>query len=77
MVVAISSLEDPLDRMIRLMGPHLPTRGVGRSAHERPISWAGRCRGRSRCRTCSIPHSTASLAQISVEQNDDMRKIAA
>ena len=32
---------------------------------------------RTHCRGCSTPRSTASLTQITVRQNDDMRKISA
>jgi magnesium transporter len=76
MLVAISSLEDPLDRMIRLMGPHLQ-REVLADLHEAADQLR---RAVSRAKSLSElldSALTASLTQISVQQNDDMRKISA
>jgi magnesium transporter len=76
MLVAISSLQDPLDRLIRVMGPHLQ-REVLADLHEtadqltRAVS-----RGKSLSELLDSA-LTASLTQISVQQNDDMRKISA
>jgi magnesium transporter len=76
MVVAISSLQDPLDRMIRVMGPHLQ-REVLTDLHEASDQLA---RAVSRAKSLSElldSALTASLTQTSVQQNDDMRKISA
>ena len=76
MVVAISSLQDPLDRMIRIMGPHLQ-REVLTDLHE-AADQLGRAVSRARSLSELLDSAlTASLTQISVQQNDDMRKISA
>jgi magnesium transporter len=76
MLVAIDSLDDPLARLIRARGPHIP----------RPIlddlNEAGDQLDRAVTRTHSLSGLldaalTASLTQITVRQNDDMRKISA
>ncbi len=76
MVVAISSLQDPLDRMIRVMGPHLQ-REVLADLHE-AADQLGRAVSRAKSLSELLDSAlTASLTQISVQQNDDMRKISA
>jgi magnesium transporter len=76
MLVAIDSLDDPLARLIRVRGPHIP----------RPIlddlNEAGDQLDRAVTRSHSLSGLldaalTASLTQITVRQNDDMRKISA
>ncbi len=76
MLVAIESLEDPLKRMIRVLGPNAsPEVLADLSEHldqlRRTVS-----RGQSLSNLLDAV-LTASLTQISVRQNDDMRKISA
>jgi magnesium transporter len=76
MVVAISSLQDPLDRMIRVMGPHLQ-REVLADLHEAAdqlVRAVSRAKSLSELLDSAL---TASLTQTGVQQNDDMRKISA
>jgi len=76
MLVAIDSLDDPLARLIRVRGPQMP----------RPIFDDLNEAADQLDRAVTRAHSlsglldaalTASLTQISVRQNDDMRKISA
>jgi magnesium transporter len=76
MLVAIDSLDDPLARLIRVRGPQMP----------RPILDDLNEAADQLDRAVTRAHSlsglldaalTASLTQISVRQNDDMRKISA
>jgi magnesium transporter len=76
LLVAIDSLQDPLNRLIRNMGP-LMTPAVLDDLAE-----AADQLDRTVVRTQSLSGLldaalTASLAQISVQQNEDMRKISA
>jgi magnesium transporter len=76
MLVAIDSLDDPLARLIRVRGPHIPPPIL----HD--LNEASDQLDRAVTRTHSLSGLldaalTASLTQISVSQNDDMRKISA
>jgi magnesium transporter len=76
MIVAIDSLDDPLARLIRVRGPQLPPEVL----HD--LSEASDQLDRAVTRAHSLSGLldaalTASLTQISVRQNDDMRKISA
>ncbi len=76
MFVAMDALQDPLDRLIRVLEPHL-TREVLADLHENSDQLR---RAVTRARSLSDlldAALTASLTQISVQQNDDMRKISA
>ena len=76
MVTAISSLEDPLDRMIRVMGPHLQREVLTdlHAASDQLRRAVLRAKSLSELLDSAL---TASLTQTSVQQNDDMRKISA
>ncbi len=76
LLVAIDSLDDPLARLIRVRGPHLPPEIL----HD--LNEAGDQLDRAVTRAHSLSGLldaalTASLTQITVRQNDDMRKISA
>ena len=76
MLVAIDSLDDPLARFLRVRGPHIPPPIL----HD--LNEASDQLDRAVTRTHSLSGLldaalTASLTQISVNQNDDMRKISA
>ena len=76
MFVALDALQDPLDRLIRVFDTHL-SREVLADLHENADQLA---RAATRARSLSDlldSALTASLTQISVQQNDDMRKISA
>ncbi len=76
MFVAMDSLQDPLARLIRVLEPHL-AREVLADLHENADQLR---RAVTRARSLSDlldAALTASLTQISVQQNDDMRKISA
>ncbi len=76
MIVAIDSLDDPLARLIKVRGSHLPPPVV----HD--LNEAADQLDRAVTRAHSLSGLldaalTASLTQITVRQNDDMRKISA
>jgi len=76
LLVAIDSLQDPLNRLIRVLGPSLAPEVLA------DLSEAADQLDRAVVRTQSLSGLldaalTASLAQISVQQNEDMRKISA
>lgn len=76
MIVAIDSLDDPLARLIRVRGSQMPPPVL----HD--LNEAGDQLDRAVTRAHSLSGLldaalTASLTQISVRQNDDMRKISA
>jgi magnesium transporter len=76
MIVAIDSLDDPLARLIRVRGSHM------QAAILHDLSEASDQLDRAVTRAHSLSGLldaalTASLTQISVRQNDDMRKISA
>ena len=76
LLVAIDSLQDPLNRLIRVLGSQLPDEVLA------DLSEAADQLDRTVVRTQSLSGLldaalTASLAQISVQQNADMRKISA
>ena len=76
LLVAVDSLQDPLNRLIRQLGPQLSEEVLA------DLAEAADQLDRTVTRTQSLQHLldaalTASLAQISVQQNDDMRKISA
>ncbi len=76
LLIAIDSLHEPLARLIRHIGPSLPPEvqtDLNEAADqlERAVT---RCHSLSSLLDAAL---TASLAQISVQQNSDMRKISA
>jgi magnesium transporter len=76
LLVAIDALQDPLNRLIRQVGPRL-----AQSVMDDLLEAADQL-DRTVTRTQSLSNLldaalTASLAQISVQQNEDMRKISA
>lgn len=76
LLVAIDSLQDPLNRLIRVAGDRVPDDVLA------DLSEAADQLDRTVVRTQSLSGLldaalTASLAQISVQQNQDMRKISA
>jgi magnesium transporter len=76
MIVAIDALDDPLARLIRVRGSHLPPPVL----HD--LNEAADQLDRAVTRAHSLSGLldaalTASLTQITVRQNDDMRKISA
>ncbi len=76
LLVAIDALQDPLNRLIRVLGRTLPvevTADLNESADQldRAVTRAHSLSG------LLDAALTASLTQISVRQNDDMRKISA
>jgi magnesium transporter len=76
MLVAIDSLDDPLARLIRARGPHLPRPVLDdlNEASDQLDRAVTRAHSLSGLLDAAL---TASLTQISVRQNDDMRKISA
>jgi magnesium transporter len=76
MVVAIDSLADPLARLIRVRGPQMPP-PILHDLHE-AADQLDRAVTRAHSLSGLLDAAlTASLTQISVRQNDDMRKISA
>jgi magnesium transporter len=76
MIVAIDSLDDPLARLIRVLGPEMPS-SVLHDLHE-ASDQLDRAVTRAHSLSGLLDAAlTASLTQISVRQNDDMRKISA
>jgi|CXWL01.1.fsa_nt_gi magnesium transporter len=76
LLVAIDSLQDPLNRLIRVVGPLMTADVLAE------LSESADQLDRTVVRTQSLSGLldaalTASLAQISVQQNEDMRKISA
>lgn len=76
MLVAIDSLDDPLARLIRVRAPHLagPVLDDLHEASDQLDRAVTRARSLSELVDAAL---TASLTQISVRQNDDMRTISA
>jgi magnesium transporter len=76
MLVAIDSLDDPLARLIRVRGPHIPRPVLDdlNEAADQLDRAVTRAHSLSGLLDAAL---TASLTQISVRQNDDMRKISA
>ena len=76
MIVAIDSLDDPLARLIRVRGPQMPP-GILHDLNE-ASDQLDRAVTRAHSLSGLLDAAlTASLTQISVRQNDDMRKISA
>ncbi|MET0663857.1 MAG: magnesium and cobalt transport protein CorA [Ilumatobacteraceae bacterium] len=76
MFVALDALQDPLDRLMRVFEDHL-SREVLADMRENADQLA-RAAARARSLSDLLDSAlTASLTQISVQQNDDMRKISA
>jgi len=76
MLVAIDALQDPLNRLIRARGPAMPQeiRADLNEAADQLDRAVTRAHSLSGLLDAAL---TASLTQISVRQNDDMRKISA
>jgi len=76
MIVAIDSLDDPLARLIRVRGPEMPPSVLHdlNEASDQLDRAVTRAHSLSGLLDAAL---TASLTQISVRQNDDMRKISA
>jgi magnesium transporter len=76
MNVAIESLRDPLDRLIRVLGPHLEREVLAdlQETNDQLARIVGRTKSLSDLLDSAL---TASLTQITVQQNDDMRRISA
>jgi magnesium transporter len=76
MYVALDALQDPLDRLMRVFEPHLSREVLAdlRENTDQLARAAARCRSLSDLLDSAL---TASLTQIGVQQNDDMRKISA
>ena len=76
MIVAIDSLDDPLARLVRVRGSHMPApiRHDLNEASDQLDRAVTRAHSLSGLLDAAL---TASLTQISVRQNDDMRKISA
>ena len=76
MIVAIDSLDDPLARLIRVRGSHMPAPILHdlNEASDQLDRAVTRAHSLSGLLDAAL---TASLTQISVRQNDDMRKISA
>ena len=76
MIVAIDSLDDPLTRLIRVRGSHMPAPILHdlNEASDQLDRAVTRAHSLSGLLDAAL---TASLTQISVRQNDDMRKISA
>lgn len=76
MLVAIDSLQDPLSRLIRVRGSQLPHELLAdlNEAADQLDRAVTRAHSLSGLLDAAL---TASLTQISVRQNDDMRKISA
>jgi magnesium transporter len=76
MLVAIDSLQDPLNRLIRALGDQMPAEVVA-DLHE-AADQLDRAVTRAHSLSGLLDAAlTASLTQITVKQNDDMRKISA
>ena len=76
LLVAIDALQDPLNRLIRALGRTLP-RGVVADLNE-AADQLDRAVTRANSLSGLLDAAlTASLTQITVRQNDDMRKISA
>ena len=76
MVVAIDSLDDPLARLIRVRGPQMAP-GILHDLNE-ASDQLDRAVTRAHSLSGLLDAAlTASLTQITVRQNDDMRKISA
>ncbi len=76
LLVAVDALQDPLNRLIRVIGQQLPSDVLA------DLNEAADQLDRTVTRIMSLSGLldaalTASLAQISVQQNEDMRKISA
>jgi magnesium transporter len=76
MFVALDALQDPLDRLMRVFEDHLSREVLAdlRENADQLRRAAARARSLSDLLDSAL---TASLTQISVRQNDDMRKISA
>ncbi len=76
MLVAIDSLDEPLDRLIRVQGPRLHPEVLAdlNEASDQLDRAVTRAHSLSGLLDAAL---TASLTQTSVRQNDDMRKISA
>jgi magnesium transporter len=76
MIVAIDSLDDPLARLIRVRGSHIPAPILHdlNEASDQLDRAVTRAHSLSGLLDAAL---TASLTQITVRQNDDMRKISA
>ncbi len=76
MIVAIDALDDPLARLIRMRGPEMPPSTLHdlNEASDQLDRAVTRAHSLSGLLDAAL---TASLTQISVRQNDDMRKISA
>lgn len=76
MIVAIDSLDDPLARLIRVRGPAMPPSTLQdlNEASDQLDRAVTRAHSLSGLLDAAL---TASLTQITVRQNDDMRKISA
>jgi magnesium transporter len=76
MLVAIDSLQDPLTRLVRVRAPQLPHALLAdlNEASDQLDRAVTRAHSLSGLLDAAL---TASLTQISVRQNDDMRKISA
>jgi magnesium transporter len=76
MLVAVDSLDDPLARLIRVRGPSIPRPVLDdlNEAADQLDRAVTRAHSLSGLLDAAL---TASLTQISVRQNDDMRKISA
>ena len=76
MIVAIDSLDDPLARLVRVRGSHMPAPVLHdlNEASDQLDRAVTRAHSLSGLLDAAL---TASLTQISVRQNDDMRKISA
>ena len=75
MLLTIESLEDPLQRMIRVLGPTASHEVVADLNEHLDLLRRTVKRGHSLSNLLDAA-LTASLTQISVRQNDDMRKIS-
>jgi len=76
MIVAIDALDDPLARLVRVRGPEMPPSTLHdlNEASDQLDRAVTRAHSLSGLLDAAL---TASLTQISVRQNDDMRKISA
>ena len=76
MLVAVESLQEPLTRLLRRSRSHWVAEVVGEL--EEALDQLGRTVGRARSLSDLLTSALdANLAQISVQQNEDMRKISA
>ncbi len=76
LLIAIEALRDPLARLVRICGDRIPADALAelQEASEQLEREINRTRSLSDLLNAALD---ASLAQISVQQNDDMRKISA